>query len=319
MLTARPPATRRRRWLGLLAVLAVITAAGVGRDSGPSARTSSHPPPTTTTTPGAPAATVAPAPTPSARPTTGNRDRIASRPDDRAPLTVAPADLFSRHGSPPDNVSAQTEIFIGGDGLWCENGQSNALRIEVEAHSFAVPTDVGLVFCNFDPTRLLTVTVEPPGRATSTVVLPPTLFSLFSYLYRRLPGDPIGRYKVTARQGPATASTAFTIRRATKPVMLLSTQEMSRSRPSDVRLYLGGFPSSTRTTLHLYVADPGLGLTYTYRTSFTAEVGRHGEAVILFRIKARTATGCYLFDRGTPSPGRRYGSPTSVAILCIRK
>jgi hypothetical protein len=147
------------------------------------------------------------------------------------------------------------------------------------------------------------VTIAPPGRAASAETLPAVNddISTFARHFPRLPGAPLGTYRISARQGTVTAEREFVVRRASDPRLWLD-RPVNAPAGVDVHLYLGGFPPGRTTSLDLYGTEPPR-----YLTSFPVRVDADGEAHAVIDTKPDDPTGCYgvshplLYDPGVPS------------------
>jgi hypothetical protein len=92
-----------------------------------------------------------------------------------------------------------------------------------------------------------------------------------------LPGDPVGRYVLVARQGSARATTWFEMRRASKPRLRELEKYVPPGQP--VRLGFAGFRPREEVRFYLY-RERRLGSgRYSYLASMTARMDENGEAI----------------------------------------
>ena len=129
----------------------------------------------------------------------------------------------------------------------------------------------------------------------------------FNYRYPRLPGHPVGRYAITARQGSLSAEAEFALVRATAPRLWIK-KPPAPLPGAEVHLYLGGLPSGQPAILHLYGGD---GMPY--RTSFAIPVDGRGEAHAFLTIGRGDPSGCY----GIANPEINEPGVMSDAVFCV--
>jgi hypothetical protein len=131
-----------------------------------------------------------------------------------------------------------------------------------------------------------------------------------TYIFRALPGDPLGQYLVTATQDKLDASLKFTLAHGSSPRLWLDAKRSER-RPAgtDFDLYLSGFPANRPARIHLYDTYEGL-----YRTSFTVAIDAIGEAHAIVDTKSDDPPGCYgIISDLTHQPGDPVES-----VFCIK-
>jgi hypothetical protein len=110
----------------------------------------------------------------------------------------------------------------------------------------------------------------------------------YLYTFPRLPGDPLGAYRVSARQGEVEATATFTLTRPGQPRLWLQEVLRERQRGEDVHYYFSGFPPRKAISFHLYG-----GTDMTYRTSVPARADANGEGHLVLHTERDDPVGCY--------------------------
>jgi hypothetical protein len=280
----------------------------------PSGAASVAPPPTTVPawTPSAmPAASPTPVvtvPPEDPGPAGAPRQPAAGRPGTPTPSPTSEQSLLQRVGPVPEGVADQVDFFLGGDQICPSDGEPGPPAVGGLVRVAEIPREGYLCFENFDPFAPLDLTVTVPGGGQDAMTLPPTgsTEQEFIHAYFLLPGSSLGAYRVHAEQGDLSVSAEFTVRRASRPLMLVHAEG---NRPGiDVDVYLGGYPARRTATLHLYGGEQ-----MRYRTSFTVPVDAHGEAHAVIDTRRGDPTGCY----GVSSPEVYDSSRPALTTFCI--
>ncbi|MET8152414.1 hypothetical protein ACIBSW_18615 [Actinoplanes sp. NPDC049668] len=266
-----------------------------------------HPPalnPTRTTPPTGGTTSSPPAPVATTQaPTTQTPTTPA--PTATSPDAEEPEDLLKRRDSLPEGVPEQVSFFMGG-GSDCFGQESGSPYIAGVAETAEIPTGIVLCFHGFDHQpdgtgfKPLDVTIAAPSGAVTTMTLLPT-GNYYATRFPVLPGDPLGKYQVTARQEKLEAGLGFTLTRGSSPRFWLDAPHNEpRLLGTDLDLYLGGFPANRPARFHLYDAQSRL-----YRTSFTVAVDAIGEAHAVIDTKSDDPPGCYgIISDLTQQPGK---------------
>lgn len=198
----------------------------------------------------------------------------------------APTPL-ERRDAPPAGVAEQVSYFAAGNG-GCPEGDGPTVRF-LGGYPREGQEWIGqnFVICvsGFERKRAVTVNVRrPDGRNLKRRITFDRRYGLHQLPWLPLPGDPLGRHDVTARQGTTTAKASFSVRRAPFPWVRSLDAFVPPGRP--VRIVLAGFPSGQSVRLHLY--RKSASGRFSYLTSITSRVDRRGEA--LYQLSTAPAT-----------------------------
>lgn len=190
---------------------------------------------------------------------------------------------------------------MGGGDTDCLEQVFGSPDIVGAAETVEIPTRIVLCFYGFDyQLKSLAVTITAPSGAVTTMTLLPT-GTYYSTRFPALPGEPLGKYQVTAKQEKLEAFLGFELTRRSSPHFWLDAPQ-SESQPlgTDFDLYLGGFPANRPARFHLYDAQSRL-----YHTSFTVAVDAVGEAHAVIDTKSDDLPGCYGIISDLPQkPGK---------------
>lgn len=220
---------------------------------------------------------------------------------------------LSRRDAPPQGVAELVSYYeLGDGGCPAEAGQPTV------RFAYGYPredeTEIGRLFviCPLGFAKGLPVEVvvqRPDGREVARRVPRPRRGNVHMLSWDPAPGDPLGRYGVTARQGAMTAGANFYVRRSSVPRLRVDGDFV---QPGDaVHVFLAGFAARETVLLHLYRARGEQG-NYSYLTSVAAQTDERGEVVKELPSDRRDAPGGYLvrvrkgiedsFHLGAPPP-----------------
>jgi hypothetical protein len=190
---------------------------------------------------------------------------------------------LGRRDAPPAGVAEQVSYFEVGNG-GCPEGDRPTVRFlggfpregqESIGQSFVICVS------GFAKDRPVTVDVlRPDGREVERRVAFNPGYGLHPLTWTPLPGDPLGRYDVTATQGDTTAKASFSMSLAPIRRVRLMDDYVPPGRP--VRIVLAGFEPGEVVRLDLYRSrEPPTGR-FSYLSSISARTDRRGEAVHQF-------------------------------------
>ena len=272
----------RRTTVRLAMVLAglLLAACGGPADSGGSTGASSTPAsqgPMSSTTP---TASAAPSPT-----------------DELRDQRISLHDLARRRDAPPAGVARQLSYYPGGDGP-CNQEESAFSRPSIYVSGFHEQPEIGerfdLCFPRFDPSRELSVLVQLPNGRTIEKSLAPDWSSL---RWQPRPTDPLGTYRVTARQGEASASAMFQLVESSGPTLRVIPPDSIPPKPGDTfEIALVGYPPSQPARIHVYSElTSQQNATHRYRSSLTVSMNSKGRALVIITTMPSDKPGCWHF------------------------
>jgi hypothetical protein len=205
--------------------------------------------------------------------------------DDPAPLPG----VLRREDRLPEGVPDQVAFFFGG-GPPCGK---NIERPDIDVTGgLVIPTTFELCFYGFDAAAPLRIDLAPPtGRpVTTTLTFPSVLSNGFWYRWPRLPTDPAGRYRISARQGDTVVTESFAVVVSATPRLWLDAPYGGVPVGDDVHMYLSGFPPDRTLALNLYDVHDDLS---SYRTSFPARVDGRGVGHVVLRTAPGDPLACW--------------------------
>lgn len=235
-------------------------------------------------------------------------ERLRPRAPSGPPITFDGGAL-RRSKSPPAGVAEQLSYYGVGDGS-CERNQGGRPRIGFIRKFFAykeeydpakndepvIGEEIYVCFPGFKDEKPISVAVTGPDRKLrryearwlgpgSAVFLPIEL----------LPGGPLGRYAVSARQGSSRASSAFRVRAPNLPLarVVPRTRDGGHARKPPIRIVVVGLKPRRRIQLRLYRGKSGSGV-FGFVTSLPVQLDANGEAIIEIRRTTASTPGSYL-------------------------
>jgi hypothetical protein len=195
--------------------------------------------------------------------------------------------VLQRHDPLPDGVPEQVSFWLGGGGV-CFEDEDGPPRIRPQA-GLVVPTEFLLCFPGFDHAGPLQVTITPPAGRPATVALRAPGGGEQSFFYRspRLPGHPLGEYRITARQAGTVVRASFRVVAPDGPRLWVE-QPVNRRLGAVVHMYVAGFAPNRTIHLNVYGGEP-----FGYRTSVPLRVGADGGGHVGIATAADDPPGCY--------------------------
>jgi len=203
---------------------------------------------------------------------------------------------LERRDAPPAGVAEQVSYFELGDG-GCPESDHPAVRFlggfPREAQAPVGQITFTICVLGFSKERPVGVTVRrPDGREVSRRVPFNKGYGLHPLPWVPLPGDPLGRYDVSASQGATTAKAGFYVRRAPAPRVFVL--EFYVPPGSPVPIVLAGFEPRQRVRLNLYRGRGDSSSRFSYLTSITVPTDERGEALYRFTTDPNASPARYL-------------------------
>jgi hypothetical protein len=219
-------------------------------------------------------------------------------PDDQRPPQAADRLPVEPREAPPAGVAEQVSFFeIGNGGCPTEagapqvtffGGYPDPTVVEIGRPHFQI------CLLGFSPEGPVDVSVRrPDGREVVEEVPSEGDFPVRRLPWLPLPGDPLGRYEVTASQGSASASGAFVVRRGSTP--RVTAVEPYVPPGEVVRLVFAGFAPRQTVRFHVYrAAVDNSTERHSYLTSLTTQVDENGETLHEIQTEPRAPEAKYL-------------------------
>ena len=216
-------------------------------------------------------------------------------PPDRGSERQEQESLLQRRDAPPTGVADQVSFFgIGNGGCSDEPETPTVHFFSYQLGEVPGPATVDMgdsfAFClaGFDPAGDVEVVVQrPDGNELNRTVAPPpnSDFPVRTLSWDPVPGDPLGAYMVTARQGAATASGKFTVQLASQRGLRVIRGGLSSLEPGDtVRIALTGFEANESVPIHIY-GPRGESAQHVYLTTVAPRVD--GDGQLLYELVTR--------------------------------
>jgi hypothetical protein len=190
---------------------------------------------------------------------------------------------LERRDAPPAGVAEQVSYFEVGDGGCPESDEPRVRFLGGFPREGQESIGQSFVICvlGFAKERSVEVNVlSPDGRNVERRVPFDRAYGLHPLTWNPLPGDPLGRYDVTATQETRTAKASFSMRLAPIPRVRLLDFYVPPGRP--VRIVLAGFDPGQLVRLNLYRDLRVPSGRFSYLTSISVRTDERGEALHQF-------------------------------------
>ena len=215
-------------------------------------------------------------------------------------------DVAAKKDVPP-GVARQFSYFGGGDGVCNEDDQYTSPTVYASRKNPELGMTFELCFPLFDSRQGLEVQIRLPTGKLMRKSISPEWNSL---PWEPRPEDPLGKYKVSVRQGSLSATTEFNLVEASRPSFRVIQPEASQTirppKPGDTfELVLVGYPPNRPVHLHVYVPNSSTSeKNHDYRSTLQVSVNSKGHGHVLVATMADDPSQCLLF---VPDPPDRDG------------
>ena len=245
--------------------------------------------------------------------TTGDATPSTSAP---APATTSPEasneGALGRHDAPPEGVKAQFEFFQEGDGSCFGLDESKPAAV-VDFPNPQIAMTFVICFPGFAPNQPVEADVQLPDGTVRTVSV--TTFNspegVPALSWTSVPGDPLGVYKVSARQGSISGTGSFTVGAAATP-RTVGIPPLAGPPGTTFRFGLAGFVPNSVVDLYLYRS--GENGVHTYLTTVPVTMDGDGQAILSLPTAAGDPEGAYCFVRRGPKAAPDYSCGLTFAL-----
>ncbi|GAA4078030.1 hypothetical protein GCM10022214_39910 [Actinomadura miaoliensis] len=211
----------------------------------------------------------------------------------------------------PAGLVEQLEMPVAGGGdpcpatdeplLWTdlEDDFREADQIDTNTSiAIQVPEVVSVCVGGMTPGRSVSVTLTAPsGKVVHKADAVPQNGESPKVALRFLPGNEVGRYTITARQDGRTVTREVNAKTATKPRILLISQDpdntgIQRAHIDRLKFAFGGLSSGKPTMFYLYHDPTGMS-TMRFHSAYRVTGGADGGAFLDLLVTAKTPLGRY--------------------------
>jgi hypothetical protein len=210
---------------------------------------------------------------------------------------------LKRRDVPPEGVAAQLSYFRGGGGVCVPERRNDQPRIVMYNVQQEIATRSPICFMGLAYDQDIDARVMLPDGTMRQKRIAGEL-CCHSWDWESLPGDPLGEYIISARQGRIQVTGTFTIIAATAPRILVLPPYAPAG--TTFRIALAGFPPQQRVPLHLYrvggetCQEPPC---WSYASALPpAQMDEHGETIYSLSTQPDDPRGGYLVDTGSAAP-----------------
>lgn len=217
---------------------------------------------------------------------------------------------LKRRDVPPEGVKAQFEHFQEGDGSCFELDESKPAAV-VDFPRTEIASTFVICFPGFADDKPVQADVRlPDGKVRKISATFYNSFGVPNASWTAVPGDPLGRYDVSATQGTLKGTGSFTVTAASLPSMVEI--EPAQGPPGTTfRFGIAGFEANSTVDLYLYKVDGG---THSYLTKVAAAMDGQGQTVFSFPTAKDDPKGGYCFLRRGPKAALDYVCSLSFAL-----
>ncbi|MDQ4068013.1 MAG: hypothetical protein M3203_00805 [Actinomycetota bacterium] len=219
--------------------------------------------------------------------------------------------VLQRRDAPPEGIKAQFEFFQEGNGS-CRGLDKSRPAAVVELPQPTIAMLFVICFPGFVPNRPVQAEVRLPDGTSRRMDVDSYDINegVAQWYWYSLPGDPVGRHTVTARQQGREGTGSFTVARATTPRLLVPPP--NEGPPGTTfRVAMAGFSPNTEVPFYLYRRAGG---PYEYVTSLTVRFDARGEATHTFATRRDDPKGsyCLLFRGAKAAPDYACGDGFTI-------
>ncbi|MET8152046.1 hypothetical protein ACIBSW_40405 [Actinoplanes sp. NPDC049668] len=194
--------------------------------------------------------------------------------------------MLTRQDPLPESVPDQVAFFFGGGQTCAFEHESGPRDIRLVSDA-VIPTEFVVCFAGFRHQEPLRITLAPPtGRPITTTLARGSAEEGFVHRWPRLPADPAGEYRISARQRGTEITETVEVVRPRTPRLWLDRPPGGIVVGGDVHMYLAGFPPNSTVALNLYYF-------HVYRTSFPVRVDARGGGHAVLRTAPGDPLACW--------------------------